>query len=986
MYTSRPPIRVLIAGLLALSFAAAAAPAARPEVRPDLASALRNYQHTKWTPENGAPPLVLNMAQTPDGWLWLGTADGLYRFDGVSFERRELPRGSSPVRRRIWGLYAHDNGDLYINYFPEGLTVLHRDGRIDEVPMPADEQRIGFTNVCVDADGSVWAIGSLIYHLSGGRWTAVDRSPEWGPGGSRSMLLDQDGRLWASNEAGAWRLDRTRGRFDKVSAQGGKLAQAPDGGVWLFADKGAASRLAPSASGKPRPRFANTVESRAPALFDADGNLWTLNCPEPVCLVPGPGARTAFQAGTAAPNTSGQVFEDREGNIWIAAATGLERFRPKRLLDAGLAPGTGRYSLAADPDGHAWAADQETGTLWRLQPGRAAVQEAQRQASVVSTARDGALLIGGKRGIERRARGASGTIPLPPGPDGKPFDHRMLGILDDGEVLWTATMETGLIGWRDGKWLPRGAFDLPQKIYLSGAGKPGQLWLATGDGRLVSWTKGKQTGYDASPVGIVTGIFPGAELAVGGELGFAVLKDGQLQRLRAASPDALRGISGLAVSADGDRWLNGTAGLVHVRAADWRRAMEQPDEPLRYELFDALDGYPGQAELAIRLPSALMADGRHVWAVASGGVVAIDTRELRRNTLPPMPVILGVATDKAAFGGGAAQRLPPGSSAFRVQFTAPALRKPERVRFEYRLDGIDERWQDAGPRRTTSYANVGPGDYLFHVRAVNEDGVASLGDASMRLVVEPTLVQSTPFRVACGLALIALLTALYRYRVRYLTRRHGERLRVKTAERERIARTLHDTFLQNVQAMTMRLDAVASSLPEGDRTRGQLETIRGHASSAIGEGRKQLEELRSSDAHALEDVLADAAARLREAHPGTAFALDVEGKRRELSAAAAEEACEIAREALRNAFAHARAGRISVRLDYGRRALTVSVSDDGQGLDPEVARSGYRSGHWGLIGMRERAQRIGARLAVDSTPGSGTTVALTVPAGRAYVR
>jgi signal transduction histidine kinase len=254
--------------------------------------------------------------------------------------------------------------------------------------------------------------------------------------------------------------------------------------------------------------------------------------------------------------------------------------------------------------------------------------------------------------------------------------------------------------------------------------------------------------------------------------------------------------------------------------------------------------------------------------------------------------------------------------------------------------------------------------------------------------VAPTLVQTLWFRLACAGALALLGVLLYRYRMRYVTRRLTERLQVRTAERERIARTLHDTFLQTVQGLVLRVDAVAATLPPDAGARRQLENVLDDASHAIGEGRDQLQELRAGDAHVLEDVLADAIARLGQTHGALAVDVHVEGERRPLLAPVADEIAEIAREALRNAFAHAHAARIRVTLVYARRTLTLCVADDGRGLPEAVRRDGTGfagdRGHWGLVGMRERAGRIGARLDIASGPRHGTTITLTVPGAHAY--
>lgn len=990
----RATLPALFALLPLLTAPASAAPIA--------ALGLDNYQHSSWTLENGGPPQARSMAQTTDGWLWLSTADGLYRFDGLTFERYPMPAPYSANRSRLLSLHAHDNGDLYLSYFGQGLSVLHPDGRMEDLARYPGMPEASFNSLAVDRDGSVWTVGQAIHHFSGGRWSEVDASPEWRAGNQRTILLDQDGRLWASNASGAWRLDRASGHFIKVSARGGGLALAPDGAVWLIAGIGGqATRLATSASAAPRPAGFNARESRSAGVFDADGTLWALNCPAAVCLVPGASARGASgvlpasaagqssdRSGLLRGEQTGVVLEDREGNLWLSSQNGLHRFRPKRLPAAGLGRDGDLYSIAADTAGQVWAAERDSGKLWRLAPGDAPQLQAGVRATSLAIARDGALLIGNPRGIVRHngdtKRREQIAFPVPA--SGSPADLHLLGILDDGKVLWAATMETGLIGWDGRRWLPKNALALPPHIYLvaRGTGAAGQLWLGTIEGELVFYDNGRMTRHDMRLIGFGSGIFPGPQLTVAGEHGLAVLKDGKLALLRAADPGVLRNISGLVIGANGDRWLNGAAGVVHVRAADWARSMASPAEPLRYELFGTLDGYPGQAAIEHRTASAVSADGRHLWLLGTGGMVTLDTETLRRNRVPPAPQIRNVVTDAGTFAASSPLRLPAGSQQLRINFTAAALRAPERIRFQYRLDGVDAAWQDAGTRRMTMYTSVPPGAYAFRVRAINEDGVPSAGDTVLRLAIAPTLLQSTPFRLACALLLLALGVALYRYRVRHLTSRLMERMVVKTTERERIARMLHDTILQTVQALMLRLDAVAVSLPAGDRTRNQLETLVSHAGGAIAEGRDQVHELRAASPQVVEDIVADCIGGLRQLYPQLEIVLRIDGASRTLHTAAADEAGNIACEALRNACAHAQATRVVIRLVYGWRKLTLSVRDDGLGLDRQVARDGYRSGHWGMIGMRERAERLGARLTIDSSTGKGTTVTLVLPARRAY--
>jgi signal transduction histidine kinase/ligand-binding sensor domain-containing protein len=968
---------------------------------------LAAWHHTAWTAADGAPAQISAMAQTRDGWLWLGTADGLYRFDGVAFERVPLPQRGMLGRALIYTLHADTSGGLLISHVRAGISRLHADGRFEDIPDLPGASMGPVSALDGDAAGTIWAMGDNgVYAYARGAWRTVADGAKWVSDDTRSLLRDQDGTLWASFDNQVWRLDGASGRFVAAGPPGarGALMQAPDGAVWSTQGDRVVRVSGPAGTQGPRrDERVNQAESRL-GQFDRTGNLWKMHCPVSACLVPGDAVQGAVldpaAAGQAlapgrdvAGTDTAQVLEDREGNVWIATEGSLDRYQRKALRHSGLRGSGTPISLAADADGGVWAADSTDGTLWRLQAGSAPVRQPDAYVRVVGTDRRGALLLSGRRSIERRLHGVVTRIPLPARPDGTVADLNVVGTLDDGKVLWMASYETGLMGYVDGAWRPRSAFNLPPKIVISSAGAPGQLWLADGDGGLTLYDAGKLTRYDARMAGIASAVFAGSEVMVAGERGLAVLQRGAMRLLHAgepgaARPDVLRNISGMAITPDGDRWFNGAAGIVHVRARDWQRALDDPDALLSYQLLDARDGYPGQAAAMNRLPTVVQAAGGQLWFAATGGVVSLETRLLRRNAVAPTVQIQAVNTAQASYranaGAAPGVALPPGSSNFTIAWTAPALRRPENLHYTYRLEGIDHGWRDGAASRTASYTNVGPGRYRFHVRVANEDGTPGAAEAVQAVTVAATLVQTAWFRALCVLLLILLGVALYRYRIRVLTARLLERVQVRASERERIARTLHDTYLQSVNALLLRVGAMAQSLPAGSATRARLETVLADASRAVVEGRGQVEQLRAPlDARAteLDAILAEAAAPLRTCYPDVAFSMQVTGTRRPLLPAVLDEAAQIGAEALRNAFIHAGATRIQVHIDYGT-PFSLVVADDGKGLDDAVRQQGYRSGHWGLLGMRERARGIGGQVVIDSARGIGTTIRLTVR--RAY--
>jgi signal transduction histidine kinase/ligand-binding sensor domain-containing protein len=993
LFTHGRRLRALAASLFALCLASPAL-ALNPDV------ALRDYNHAAWGIREGAPAEIKTMAQTPDGWLWLGTSTGLFRFDGVHFERYAPASAGEVARRRVNELRAESNGDLWISYSVGGVSVLRKNGRIEHV-VPLDSPSGSIEALAVDRDGSVWITSDRGFFVQ-----AKDKLRKLGPeqglphDNAHSVLLDQYQQLWVSFKTGVYRLDRPSGKFTLVHAQANQdaLVQSPDGRLWLSDGDSIAplplEKTLPTAATAPLPRPAlyAPLESRARNLFDRDGNLWTRLCPEMLCRVARAGARPAgtLRSGRdaderRAPQATGPsrvtnaLLEDLEGNLWVATQSGLERYRENSLTPVPLPQASGMFSMAGDTEGGVWLSDIINRVTWRLHADRPPERSPQHYA-VLANARDGALLMSNKRSIERRNRGTVTQIPLPPGRDGKPVDLDVAGMQDDGKVLWTATAQTGLIGMLDGQWHPRSAFSLPDRIFMSAAGRePGERWMATGDSTMVFNQNGKLTTYNAGGVGLPTMVAVNEDVLLGGDQGLAVFTGSGFRMLPALRPEALAKISGMAISADGDRWFNGGQGVVHVKRVDWQAAVSKPGTLLRYELFGILDGYTGQAMLEMRLPSVFADSGGQLWFMTSGGVLRLSPGRIRRNTVAPTPFVLGLDAGEVRHDAVPGLRLPPGSQNFSLRFTAPGLGKPEAMRFQYQLSGINDDWQEAGDRRAAFYTNVAPGHYTFRVRAFNEDGVAGKEEARLDFEIAPRFGQTIWFKLLCGLAAAALLYLLYLYRLRAATRRVAEQLTVRMAERERIARTLHDTFLQSVQALILRLDIVSAGLPQDARRK--LEPILDQASDTIVEGRDQVYELRTGRVDDVESAAGEAGRQLHADHPATLFDIAVSGARRKLRDTVAEEACEIAREALRNAFQHAGAARVQARVRYEREHFILQVVDDGAGIAPDAAR---KQKHYGLTGMHERAARAGGKLEIDAAPGGGTRVTLTVPARAAY--
>jgi signal transduction histidine kinase/ligand-binding sensor domain-containing protein len=982
--------------------------ASPPVLALDGKTPLEEMHHDIWTGKDGAPGQVSSMAQTADGWLWIGSVDGFYRFDGMRFRRFEALNGETAPKRPVTALTALRNGDLLIGYLFGGLSHLH-DGHITHYPATVGDAPISpVSSATTDDSGRLWvATTSALLQLRGGAWHNV--GPELGlPVGEVSnVVADQYGQVWIAVGHALYVLPAGGKRFREVQRQNVhtvNLIESPDGRLWQDLH----DRLIPVPAQhqgplKPRPGWLSRSQGQENGLFDRDANFWSLACPVGVCRADGVGAMPSREmAPNAGPRdrldqpwqlssqTGNILFEDRDGSIWIGTQAGVERFRHNRLAPVKLAGGERAFKFARDETGHVLALTLPSGQVWRLRAdGARPIDEhyPPSNTGAIGNAADGALLLARADAIERRYPDRSERIAYPPEPDGRTGPVKVTRVVDDGVGLWVAIARRGAFRLVDGVWTAQADLGLPPGAFVGAAGgRKGSLWLGFDDGLIVYFDNGRVTRYRSPPeddVGPVTHLHvAGAEVAAGGIGGMAVLRDGAFHRLVADDPEVLAGVSGTVVGANGDRWLNSKKGVVHVKAADWKAATATPGEPLKYVLYGVLDGYPGFADTSTRLPTAIADVDGQFWFVGAAGLARLDSTKSYPPLYPPRVLVETlVAKGKRYLDFSRTVRLDPGVTSFRIEFTALSYTMPAMVRFRYQLEGVDAGWQESGSRRAVSYNNLGPGDYRFRVAAVNERGQPNEQETSIALTILPTFTQTPLFYGLCALLAAGLLYLFYRLWLRQATLRIAERM----AERERIARTLHDTFLQSVQGLVLGFQNAMSALPGESSTRARLERMLLLAERVIEEGRDEVQDLRSSAMSDgdLERGLTIVGEVLQESHHSV-FSLRREGGAATLTKEVGCEAYSIGREALMNAFRHAGAKSIQVTLGYHADRFVMLVADDGQGMDAGILASGQRAGHWGLPGMRERAARIGATLVID-TPAVGTRISLTIPAGLAYV-
>ncbi|HEV2845570.1 MAG TPA: triple tyrosine motif-containing protein [Thermoanaerobaculia bacterium] len=468
--------------------------------------------------------------------------------------------------------------------------------------------------------------------------------------------------------------------------------------------------------------------------------------------------------------------------------------------------------------------------------------------------------------------------------------------------------------------------------------------------------------------------------------GLVLVRNGNLKILDRRKGLPCDDIEDVVPRQDGALWLKTACGVVQILPSELEGWSEQPERRVQVRILDAFDGaQAGRSPFAPRSTRSL--DGRLWFAIEAGGLQVVDPGKIAGNRIPPPVRILRVVADRKGYELEPGLRLPALTRDLEIDYTALSLSMPEKVRFRYRLEGAQDDWQDAGTRREAFFTNLKPGDYRFRVIAANNDGVWNQQGAALDFAILPAFHQTRAFLLLSLAALALLAWTAYRWRLGQVAARLDLQFQERLAERTRIAQDLHDTLLQGVLSASMQLhvavDGISSDAPEKPRLSRVLQLL----TQVIEEGRNAVRGLRAPAPQTSgADDLAQALARVPQdlgLDEAVGFRIIVEGPPRPLRPLIRDEVYRISREALVNAFQHAEASEIEVEIEFAARALRVLVRDDGRGIDPEVLRSG-REGHWGLSGMRERADGMGARLKVWSRERTGTEIELSVPGEIAF--
>lgn len=913
---------------------------------PCAAQVLRYLSQQAWSTEEGLPQSsVHSIVQTPDGYLWIATEGGLARFDGISF--RVFNRGSDPAfTSDDVCCFAVDHQELWVGT-EDGLLRLkegtfRRYGTAEGLPSAEIE------SLAVSPDGSL-AIGT-----AGGSSTWLGSKFTGAPSG----LGDAAKGLAAVPGHPDWRYSATM--------------VAIGGSQWRVGHELPIGRIQ-----------AVSVDNEGMAWVGMNNGLFVLKAadprPDPVTLLSG--------------NSVLSVFEDREGNHWIGTETsGLHVLRWLAFRSEPALADQAVTSVVQTKDGDIWIGTRDDG-LRRVHNGvmDEPVAASKLTSAVVlclAPAPDGGLWAGTPDGLNYVS--TSRSVRRITSADGLPDDDvRSLAVQGDGSV-W--------VGTRQGLAHLSGALG-PLKIKtltsLDGLGgdligalllRSGDLWAATSGGLSVVRRDGVIHTFAAKD-GLGTAIVTALAQDNSGDLWVAG-NDGKLSLLQGerfvpVGAFPLAGgqngnVEGITADGSGRGWFRMDRGIVRVswqalKACAGRATCSVPSGAMvKYGLAD---GLPNDEVVAGEPSIGWYTAQGEIWFPTRGGVAIVDTHHLPVNTVPPPVVLQRFSVDDITEPLHAAGlRIPFGHARFTMEYAGLSFTAPSEVRYRFELQGFDKGWTDAGNRRSATYTNLTPGSYVFRVQAMNNDGVWNRTGAELSFRIIPPIYRKWWFIVLCVVLLLALLAGMYLLRLRRL---QGE-FDAVLAERNRMAREIHDTLTQDFVGASLQLDLIAQQLQRGkvEPALEQVKRTRQLVTEGLEEARRSIWELRANRS---QETLPTRLSKVvqRETFSELKPRLHLGGAYRPVDPRVERELLRIAQEAITNVLHHARATETSVELHYSSDMLMLTIEDNGVGFVVDTAAG--KIGHYGLLGMKERAATIDGTLEVASTPGKGTKVTLRVP-------
>jgi signal transduction histidine kinase/ligand-binding sensor domain-containing protein len=967
----------------------------------DPARALSQFVRDEWGVERGfVGGVVRAIAETPDGYLWLGTDEGLVRFDGTTFTLVS-ESDVSASGAAVLDLAVDGNGDLWIRRRSPIVQRLSK-GRFEDALWSLSPKEEFVMAIARGRNSSVLLAARFhgIARHTGGRFETMASWPAEDP--VRAMVEAPDGRVWLGTDgSGVFCLRDgriTRGPDDLGHDTVEALSPAADQSLWIATRRGVTRWNGHDARTEGAPASLRRLHVLR-MLRDRDANVWLGTTGGLVRIGPDGSVVSDGTEARARGATVGAVtalFEDREGSLWIGGAAGIARLRQGGFTAFGRAEGLPADHVGpvhVDAGGRTWFAPVQGGLYW-LQHGHV------ERVTAAGLDRDVVYAIGGagddvwlgrKHGGLTRLRVAGGTLHAVTftAQDGLAPGHVVALHQSRDGTIWAGMLGAGASVGRPGGGRIHfitysTAEGLASNIVSSIAGTGDDtVWFATPQGLSAfaggRWrTYGAAEGLPSSAINCLLATGADATLWVGTAAGLVRIEAGRV--VANPLPPALREqIFGLAEDRSGALWVATSNRLMQVPVDRLRGGQLSEGDVREFEKADGLRS----AESTRRERSLIRSPDGRIWVSTTGGLAVVDPARVPQR-FPASAAVRAISVDGVPFDlfGTAPLRIPAHPERIVFELVGVSLSFPRQVRMRYRLDGIDRDWSAPTTASEAIYTHLAPGPYRFRVMSSTGDGRWRESDASVVFVVAPAVWQTFWFRLVVLATGGALAFAVYRLRTRQLTRQLNVRFDERLTERTRIAQELHDTLLQGVLSASMQLHSAVDDLPPDTPNRQELERVLRLMNRVSDEGRVAVRGLRTGSG----DDLPQAFCLVQQEYAsraGADFEVTTEGRVRPIHPLIRDEVYRIGREALVNAFRHARAKKIDVEFEYSPRHLRMLIRDDGCGVDPNILHDG-RDGHWGLPGMRERARCIGGQLTLSSRAGSGTEVELVLPASVAF--
>jgi len=950
----------------------------------DPARLATQYGVDTWLSRDGLPQnSVKAIAQTRDGYLWLGTSGGLARFDGVRFTIFNRANTPGLHDSRITALAEDAEGNLWIGTAAGGLSRFRNGSfeayRSEDDTSYEERSRWQIRSIARGRGGALWigTSGGGFRRFMHGRFGALlmDRHVV------RAIVEDRSGQLWVATSDGVLELSPITPQTFQVRRHllPGRVVngiyQDRAGTIWIAA-RGGLTRV----RGEQVTSFGSAEGFPADAALtvceDRDGSLWIGTIGNGLVRLRGQRFDTLTVRDGLSSGFVSAIYEDREGSLWIGTNDGLNRLRDTRFTTITTREGLSAdavISIVAGRDGAVWIGT-EGGGLNRVSGGR--IQRYTTQNGLPSNymgalfeAADGALWITGD-GVVTRLHG------------GKPHVYAKADGVPEGFVSAIAEDRHGrlvICGEGPLRELKNGRFDVsPQQprgmeyCYSIERDRHGDLWFATTGGLVHETDRGYRiyTTRDGLPDEGVHSIHEDAAgtIWVATVSGLACVKNGVVVSFAKAGPLG-EVVFEIVEDDSGNLWMNGRQGILKAALHDLNSyaSGQRHDVPLTaYGLADGLKSTEYSVAY-IQRAACRTADGR-LWFATTRGVASVDPALNRVNPVPPRVAIEAFVADDRIDARRSVD-VAAGTRAFQIRYTALSFLAPERIRFAYQLEGLDGGWTDAGTDRAAFYSRVPPGRYRFRVRAANSDGIWNVGDASIDIRVLPYFYQTGWFRASLAALLVLLVIGAHNLRLRRVERQFS----VVMKERNRMAREIHDTLAQGLAAIGLQLSAIQSD-PSEVSLEQHVEKARRLVEANLAEARRSVWDLHPQylERTDLPSGLVRMAADLAD-NADARIQVRTSGVARRLTADAEKGLFRIAQEAAANAIRHADAHQICILVAFDRDHVRLTVTDDGNGFDPMRASDGF-----GLTSMRERAAQIGSELRIESRPRAGTTVTVSV--------